>query len=92
MYCFWTSQCYLTKLYAFSLFSACDNPTFMRGKLTEVSRGQWHKRDCHCLWGSSGFCLRFILSIRFRCWEDWAGWLELKVWSCLCHSPHSLIH
>lgn len=42
MYCFWTSQCYFTKSYAFSFFSACDNPTFMRGKLTEVSRGQWH--------------------------------------------------
>lgn len=59
MYCFWTSQCYFTKSYAFSFFSACDNPTFMRGKLTEVSRGQWH-------WGTVIVCetvLDFILDL-----------------------------
>lgn len=57
MYCFWTSQYYFTKLNAFLLFSACDNhnPTFMRGKLTDVSRGQWH-------WGTV-IVLDFLLDL-----------------------------
>lgn len=88
MCCFWTSQYYFTKLNAFLLFSACDNPTFMRGKLTEVSRGQWH-------WGTV-IVLDFLLdlsTVSDFCVEKTSrmtGTEGMK--SCLCHSSCMVLY